>query len=68
VKLPVNELIEAYGIVNQHSLGYTIHNKFIYRVSKGYQSTRHTVISSRGHAVTRSTRHIHVSSHSQLVI
>ena len=38
----------------------------------GYQSTRHTVISSRGHVVTRSTRHrstrhIHISSHSQLV-
>jgi len=38
----------------------------------GYQSTRHTVISSHGHVVTRSTRHRltrlrHVSSHSQLV-
>ena len=37
-----------------------------------YQSTRHTVISSHGHVVTRSTRHRstrhgHVSSHSQLV-
>ena len=40
--------------------------------SRGYQSTRHTVISSRGHVITRSTRHRstrhrHVSSHSQLV-
>jgi len=39
---------------------------------KGYQSTRHTVISSHGHVVTRSTRHWstrhrHVSSHRQLV-
>jgi len=38
----------------------------------GYQSTRHTVISSHGHVVTRSTRHQstrhrHVSSYSQLV-
>jgi len=38
----------------------------------GYQSTRHAVISSHGHVVTRSTRHrstrhIRVSSHSQLV-
>ena len=38
----------------------------------GYQSTRHTVISSHSHVVTRSTRHrstrhTHVSSHSQLV-
>ena len=40
--------------------------------SHGYQSTRHTVISSHGHVVTRSTRHrstrhTRVSSHSQLV-
>jgi len=39
---------------------------------EGYQSTRHTVISSHGHVVTRSTRHrstrhTHVSSNSQLV-
>jgi len=38
----------------------------------GYQSTRHTVKSSHGHLVTRltrhrSTRHIRVSSRSQLV-
>jgi len=38
----------------------------------GYQLTRHTVISSHGHVVTRlsrhrSTRHTRVSSHSQLV-
>ena len=38
----------------------------------GYQSTRHRVISSHGHVVTRSTRHRstrhrHVSSHSQVV-
>ena len=38
----------------------------------GYQSTRHTVISSHGHADTRSsrhrsTRHTRFSSHSQLV-
>jgi len=38
----------------------------------GYQSTRHTVISSHGHVVTRSTRHrstrhTQVSSHSPLV-
>ena len=40
--------------------------------NKGYQSTRHTVISSHGHVVTRSTRHrstrhTSISSHSQLV-
>ena len=42
------------------------------RNPNGYQSTRHTVISSHGHVVTRSTRHqsthhTSVSSHSQLV-
>jgi len=41
-------------------------------VGVGYQSTRHTIISSHGHVVTRSTRHrstrhIRFSSHSQLV-
>ena len=41
-------------------------------VYNGYQLTRHTVISSHGHVVTRlsrhrSTRHTRVSSHSQLV-
>jgi len=40
--------------------------------TRGYQSTRHRVISSHGHVVTRSTRHrstrhTHVRSHSQLV-
>jgi len=34
---------------------------------RGYQSTRNRVISSHGHVVTRSTHHIHVPSHSQLV-
>jgi len=36
-------------------------------VGPGYQSTRHTVMSSHGHVVTRSTRHTRVSSQSQLV-
>jgi len=34
---------------------------------QGYQSSRHTVISSHGHVVTWSTRHTRVSSQSQLV-
>jgi len=41
-------------------------------IFSGYQSTRHTVISSHGHVVTRSTRHRStrhrcVFSHSQFV-
>jgi len=33
----------------------------------GYQSTRHTVISTYGHVVTRSTRHRRIFSQIQLI-
>jgi len=51
-------------------------NSLLKLYETGYQSTRHTVISSHGHVVTRSTRlqstrHRHIfwvnSSHSQVV-